>query len=123
MNRLVHTASHALVLVLGATTCLAAVTVHHSDARQLPLGLLLGLAATFSVVWALWVSSFQRLAPSYAVGWLIVFGLVLAGKPEGDFALAGDLSGYLMIAAAFAMTVVGIVSLTRRGSAPAVRRT
>jgi len=121
--RLVHAALHALALLLGATTCLAAVTVHRSDAGQVPLGLLLGLAATFSAVWALWMSGAQRLTTSYAVGWLIVFGLVLAGKPEGDFAVAGDLPGSLMIAAAFAMVVVGIRSLTRRGSGPAQRRT
>jgi hypothetical protein len=36
---------------------------------------------------------------------------VVAGRPEGDYALAGDVEGYTMLGAGFLLVVVGIVSL------------
>ena len=108
-------ALHASAALVGATVGFASVVVHRTGVLQLPLG----LVTTFAVAWALRISAVRRLATSYAAGWLIVFGYVLAGRPEGDYAVAGDLTGYLLIAAAFGMLVIGVSSLGQRGSSPA----
>jgi hypothetical protein len=116
--QLVAAALHVPALLLGATVGLGSVVVHRFGVLEIPLGLLLGLATTFVVAWALRQYGVRRLTCSYAAGWLVVFGFVLAGRPEGDYAVAGDLPGYLMIAAAFVLVVIGVLSLGPRGSAP-----
>jgi len=114
---LVAVALHLPALLVGATVSLASVVVHRFGVLELPLGLLLGLTTTFVVAWALQQSGVRRLVSSYAAGWLVVFGFVLAGRPEGDYAVAGDLPGYLMIAAALVLVAIGVLSLGPRGSA------
>jgi hypothetical protein len=105
---------HLACFVVGAAVALAALLVHRSVA---PLGLLLALATTFAVPWWLRGSSRPRTAASYVGGWLVVLSFVVAGRPEGDFVLAGDAEGYAMLGAAFLLVVVGIVSLAgARGS-------
>lgn len=98
---------HVGSLVLGAAVALGAVAVHRS---VFPLGLSLALATTFAVPWWLFVSSRPRTAGSYVVGWLAVLGVVLAGRPEGDYALAGDLEGYSLMAAGFVLVPAGVVA-------------
>ena len=39
--------------------------------------------------------------------------MVVVGRPEGDYALAGDLAGYALMAAGFVLVVVGIVGAGR----------
>jgi Family of unknown function (DUF6113) len=102
---------HLACLVVGAAVALAAVLVHRS---VFPLGLLLALATSFAVPWWLLGSTRPRTAASYVVGWLVVLGLVLDGRPEGDYALAGDLEGYTMLGAGFLLLVIGIVSIAGR---------
>jgi len=114
--RLVAVALHGSTLLLGATVGFASVVVHRFDVLQLPVGLLLGLLTTFVIAWTLRLSGARRLPSSYCAGWLVVFGFVLAGRPEGDYAVAGDLNGYLLIAAATVLVVVGIRSLGQRRS-------
>ena len=99
---------HAGCLLLGVLVALGAVGVHRS---AFPLGVLLAVAATWAVPWWLLRSAWPRTAASYCVGWLAMFALVVAGRPEGDYALAGDLAGYALMAAGFALVVVGIVAL------------
>jgi len=113
---LVAVALHLPAVLVGATVGLASVVVHRFGVLELPLGLLLGLTTTFVVAWALQQSGVRRLVSSYAAGWLVVFGFVLAGRPEGDYAVAGDLPGYLMIAAALVLVAIGVLSLGPRGS-------
>ena len=119
--RLMPRALHLLALVGGVVIALACVLVHRIDVLRLPLGLVVGLGAMFGVVWALRTSAAPRLAASYSLGWLVGFGFVLAGRAEGDYAVAGDAAGYVMIAAAFVMVVVGVLSLGPRGSVPRAR--
>jgi hypothetical protein len=98
---------HVLCALTGAVTGLAAVAVHRS---AFPVGLLLALVTTFGVAWTLQRSSHPRTAGSYAVGWLLVFGAVFAGRPEGDYAVVADLAGYALMAAALLLAVVGVVA-------------
>ena len=107
---------HPACLVVGAAVALASVVVHRSD---FPVGLLLGLATTFAVPWWLLTSARPRTAASYVVGWLAVLALVVEGRPEGDYALAGDVGGYAMLGAGFLLIFLGIVAFagrSRRGT-------
>jgi hypothetical protein len=99
---------HACCVMLGVLVALAAVGVHRS---LFPLGLLLAVATTWAVPWWQLRSPWPRTAASYCVGWLALFAVVVVGRPEGDYALAGDLPGYALMAAGFALVVVGIVAL------------
>ena len=81
---------HACCVLLGLLVALAAVGVHRS---LFPLGLLLAVATTCAVPWWLLRSPWPRTAASYCVGWLALFAVVVVGRPEGDYALAGDLPG------------------------------
>lgn len=102
---------HLFAFVVGAAVSVAVVTTHRSVMVSLPFGLLLGLAATFVVAWAM-RETLRRLATSFAVGWIVVFGFVIVGKPEGDFAVASDLRGYALMAAAMVLAAVGVASFT-----------
>ncbi len=102
---------HLACFVVGAAVALGAVLVHRS---AFPLGLVLSLATTFAVPWWLFGSARPRTAASYVVGWLLVLGLVVAGRPEGDYALESDLDGYAMLGAGFLLVVVGIVAIAGR---------
>jgi hypothetical protein len=99
---------HAGSALLGVLVALAAVGVHRS---LFPLGLLLAVATTWAVPWRQLRSAWPRTAASYCAGWLAMFALVLAGRPEGDYAVAGDLAGYALMATGFLLVVVGIVAL------------
>ena len=102
---------HLACLLLGGAVALAAVVVHRT---AFPSGLLLSVVTTFAVAWWLGRSAHPRTAASYAVGWLVVLGLVVAGRPEGDFALAGDLDGYTLLGAGFVMVLVAVVAVAAR---------
>ena len=99
---------HAGCLLLGGLVALAAVGVHRS---MFPLGLLLAVATTWAVPWWQLRSPWPRTAASYCVGWLAMFAVVVVGRPEGDYALAGDLAGYSLMGAGFLLVVIGIVAL------------
>ncbi len=113
---LLRVAMHAASLLLGAAVGLAAVVVHRADVLGLPFGLVLAPVASLGVGWALRTSDMARLATSYTAGWVAVFGLLLSGRPEGDFVVAGDLSGYVLIGTAFVTVVLGVTSLFVRDS-------
>jgi hypothetical protein len=101
---------HAAALLLGALVALASVAVHRS---AFPLGLLLAVVTTYAVPWWLLRSSRPRTAATYVVGWLVVFGFVVTGRPEGDYAIAQDVKGLTLMLAGLGLVVVGVVSLTR----------
>jgi hypothetical protein len=99
---------HLLSVLTGAATGLAAVIVH----RELfPGGLLLALVTTFAIVWWLRRSPWAPTAASFAFGWLLVLGVVLAGRPEGDYVIAADLPGYALLAAGLVLAVVGLAAV------------
>ena len=105
---------HLACLLLGLVVALADVVVHRS---AFPAGLVLSVVTAYAVPWRLLRSAHPRTAASFVAGWLVLFAVVVAGRPEGDYALAGDLEGYSLMAAGFGLAVLGIVSLAggRRG--------
>lgn len=107
---------HAVAMVAGAVVSIAAVSTHRSVVLALPLGLLLGLATTFVAVWAL-REVLRRLAASFALGWIGAFGFAVVGRPEGDFAVASDLRGYALMAAALGVVALGVASFLPEHSA------
>ena len=107
---------HAAALLLGALVALASVAVHRS---AFPLGLLLAVVTMYAVPWWLLRSTRPRTAATYVAGWLVVFGFVVTGRPEGDYAVAQDAQGLTLMLAGLGLVVVGVVSLTRtRPSGP-----
>jgi hypothetical protein len=105
---------HVGALVLGAVVAVAAVDVHR---WLFPVGLLLAVVTTYAVPLRLLASRWPRLASSYSFGWLVVFALVIAGRPEGDYAIASDLQGYTMMAAGLGLVLVAIVGFTKEPAA------
>ena len=100
--------------LIGAATAVAALAVHRSG----PAWLALAVAASVAVAWGLRSTGTPRLGAAYCGGWLVVLGFALAGRPEGDYVLAGDTAGYVMMATGFALVVLGITSLGRGRARP-----
>ena len=115
MSAAVPVLRHLGSLLLGAVVCLGALLAHRS---LLPLGLLLAVAGTVALPWWLLGSRHPRTAASYVAGWLAVLAVVVPGRPEGDYLLAGDVPGYALLLTALVLVAVGIVSLAgaRRSS-------
>lgn len=95
--------------LIGMATGVAAIALHRSG----PGWLTLAVAASLGVAWALRSGGTPRLGASYCVGWLVVLGFALAGRREGDYVVAGDTAGHVMMATGFALVVLGITSLGR----------
>lgn len=93
-----------LALPLGVVAGVAAVAVHQS----LPL-LLLAAAGVLAAVRALRRWS-PRAAVGFAAGWLASLVAALAGRTEGDYAVAGDLPGSLLIGLGLVVLVTGLAS-------------
>ena len=106
---------HLAALLVGVLVGVASVAVHRS---AFPLGLLLAAVTTYAVPWWLLRTSAPRTATSYAVGWLVVLGVVVAGRPEGDFAIAQDLKGILLLVVGLGLVAVALAGITggRRSS-------
>lgn len=102
---------HAGALLLGGVVALAAVAVHRMAAAGVPVGLLLGGAASLGTAWHLRRSAVPRSAATYTLGWVAVLGVALAGKPEGDFAVAGDVQGYSLMVVGFLLAALGVTAL------------
>jgi hypothetical protein len=103
---------HVAAAVLGLAVCFASVVVHRLPLAGFPAGLLLAVAATLATAWWLRTSSRPRLTLSYAVGWLLLFALVLQPRAEGDYALASDLEGYALMGAGLVVALVALTALT-----------
>lgn len=101
-------------LLLGGVVALAAVAVHRVDVRGLPVGLVLAVAASVATAWQLRRSAVPRTTAAYCLGWVAVVGVTLAGKPEGDFAVAGDVPGYTLMLTGFLLVVIGVSALGAR---------
>ena len=99
-------------LLLGGVTGLCVVAVH---AR--PPAMVLGLTATAATIWALTQWGRRRVA-WFAGGWLVPPALAVAGRPEGDYVVAGNGPGSVLLAAAFVVLVTGLTV----GLGPGARR-
>ncbi|WP_182379941.1 hypothetical protein [Nocardioides sp. WS12] len=90
------------LLGLGVSVCTVAL---HGYAW----GLALGLAATAASLVALPAGWWSRL--SFALGWVAVLVLVTPERAEGDFVVAGDVDGYLLLGAGILVFGAGFVGL------------
>ncbi len=97
----------AVAVVTGALSVMVAVLaalvsrmVWRPGAVSVPWGLALAVAASVAVV--LVARTYSRALAFVAAGvWIVATGLVLAGRPEGDYVFAQDALGlgYLLVAA------------------------
>lgn len=105
----------ALVLaLLGAAASIAAILLHTRW-----WGLVLGLAAAAASLVALPGAWWARLA--FALGWVGALAAFAGQRPEGDYLVAADRSGYLLLAAGLAVLVAGVVGLRPARREPARR--
>ena len=106
---------HAGALLLGVLVGVAATAVHRVTALGLPTGLLLAVVASLAAAWHLRTGVVPRSAAAYCLGWVLVIGVVVAGRPEGDYAVAGDLAGYALMGTGLVLVVLGVASLATPG--------
>ncbi|MGA9746113.1 MAG: hypothetical protein WBQ50_01530 [Nocardioides sp.] len=118
-GHLVALVRHLGVLLLGATIALGAAAVHRVSAVGLPLGLVLAVGASVATAWHLRGSDRPRLASSFCLGWVAVLGLAVRGRPEGDFVVAGDVPGYVVMGTGFVLVAFGVASLVSGPAEPA----
>ncbi|MEQ7849301.1 hypothetical protein [Nocardioides kribbensis] len=109
----------ALLVAVGAATATAVVLVH-----PLWWGLLLGGAATLATAWALPRSWWAR--PPWALGWVVVLGVVLQSSPGSGYLVAQDVAGYLLLGLGLVVVVVVVSDVTTlvlrpRGAPPGLR--
>lgn len=100
-------------LLLGAVVGLAAVLLHGYG-----WGLGLGIAATAATLAALPGGWWARLA--FALGWTGLLGVATVQRPEGDYLIAADASGYLLLATGAVVLGSGFVGLRGRVDAGGV---
>lgn len=91
-------------LVGGAATGLAAVLVHGHW-----WGLPVALAATVATLVALPGGWWLRLP--YGAGWAIVVGLATPERPEGDYLIAADARGYVLLGATVVVLMASMVGI------------
>lgn len=98
------------VAAIGVAVLSAVVSrfIYRSDQVSVPWGLALGVAASASIVLIGRLLA-RGLGFAAAGGWIIGTGLVLAGRPEGDYLLAQDGLGLGYLLASVAV-VIGVAS-------------
>lgn len=92
-------------LVAGACVGVASVLVHGNW-----WGLLVALTATFATLVAL-PGGWWRLP--FAAGWSAVVAVLAPERPEGDYLIAADTAGYLLLGAAVVVLLSGMVGARR----------
>ncbi|CAN5228919.1 hypothetical protein BH09ACT12_BH09ACT12_04410 [soil metagenome] len=93
-----------LALVAGVVVGTASTVVH-----GLRVGLVLALVATLATVAALPPGWWSRLP--FGVGWLLVVFYFSNPRPEGDYLVASNVDGYLLLGTGMAIVAFGIVTL------------
>ena len=92
------------LLIAGVVVGGASVVVHDTW-----VGFVLATSATASCSWALpggWVARLP-----FGVGWVAVLAYVLHPRPEGDYLVAADLRGYLLMGFGLALLLFSIVTV------------
>ena len=102
-------------LLLGALVGVAATAVHRVAVLGIPAGLLLAVAGSLLTARHLRRGPLPRSAAAYALGWVVVVGLALAGRPEGDYAVAADVPGYVLMGTGLVLVALGVASLAPSG--------
>lgn len=101
---------HVAALVLGAAVALAAVMVH----RHGPVTLALAAVTSLATAARLRGGDRPSVASAFCLGWLLVLGLVVLGRPEGDWAIGSDPAGYTVSIVGLVLVVVGVACLPGR---------
>lgn len=96
-----------LSLIGGVVVGVASAVVH----GLLP-GLVLALVAAVAVTLALPPGWWARLP--FVLGWTGVVLYLATPRPEGDYLVAGDTGGYLLLATGTVLVIVGIVTVRVR---------
>ena len=107
-----------LLRVLLAVPCLlggAAVSTCSVLLHDYAWGLALGVVTTFALLVALPPGWWSRLA--FAIGWVVVLWQATSERPEGDYLVSSDVSGYLLLLAGMLVLAGGVAGLVRRGRA------
>lgn len=94
------------LFLLGAVSVLAAVLVHADW-----WGLLLAWGVVVAILVATPNGWHGR--PAFTAGWVLMLVASLTTRPEGDFLVASDLSGYGVLATAPVLIVASLVGLSR----------
>lgn len=76
-------------------------------------GLVLGVVTTFAALVALPPGWWSRLA--FAIGWVGVLWQGTTERPEGDYLVSSDVSGYVLLGVGMLVLAGGFVGLVRRG--------
>jgi hypothetical protein len=102
-----------LLALLGAAIAVAGVVAH-----ELWWGLPLTAAALVCVL--VWVGRGWLTRLPLALGFVVVVGLAVPTRPEGDYLVSSSGRGYLLLALALAVLLVAVVTLPspRRVSRP-----
>ncbi|KRF36725.1 hypothetical protein [Nocardioides sp. Soil805] len=91
------------LLVVGAASGLAAVLLH-----QHGWGLALGLAAAVAVAAVLPRGWWSRLA--FMLGWMGAVAYATVPRPEGDYLIAANASGYALLGGSFLVLLVALAT-------------
>ena len=104
-------AGAALLVVAGAATALATVLLH-----QVWWGFLLSIAATVTALVAVGRGWLTRLP--FALGWVGVVAVATPQRPEGDYLVGSNTSGYLLLGFALLVLLFAVATLPhpRRGT-------
>ncbi len=102
MNPLVRLGSLILGLVLGIGTGLATTLLHTHG-----WGLLLGVLASAAVL----VGASMTPRIGFTIGWLLVVARAALARPEGDFLISADLSGFLLLGWSMVLVLATLVAL------------
>lgn len=107
--RALHVLAALGCAVLGVLLAVATTALHATG-----WGLVLGLAAVLASVLALPPRVWLRLP--LAATWMAVIGYLAVPRSEGDYLIAGDLPGYLLLASAVVIPLICIATTRRAPS-------
>jgi len=106
-------AGAALLFLVGAAAALATVVLH-----QVWWGFLLAVAATVVALVSLPRGWLTRL--SFALGWVGLVAWVTPRRPEGDYLIGSNTSGYLLLGFALLVLMLAVATLPRPRRVPPV---
>lgn len=96
-----------LLLLLGAAVGVASVLLH---ARW--WGMAAGLGAT--AAWLVALPGGWWLRPPFALGWVGAVLVLAPERPEGDYLVAGDAAGWVLLGAGVVVLMAGVLGVRRR---------
>ncbi len=99
-------AGAALLVVAGAATALATVALH-----QVWWGFLLSIVATAAALVGVGRGWLTRLP--FALGWVGLVAVVTPQRPEGDYLVGSNNSGYVLLGFALVVLLFAVATLPR----------